>query len=178
MLTPTQQARTQRPWVRVTSRFSAPFAGSRYARLVTCLARTGRAAVLPSACEDLSRLAGAVTAVIELHAPDAHERCSECSRGPLPVPWPCSTRQAVIGGLRDGWPPHDLPEPPGDVVEDEPGLYEVFGTAVLELHGVLAAAGGQPARCRACGVPVERCQVWTLATGLLRITPPRTVADA
>lgn len=44
----------------------------------------------------------------------------------------------------------------------DPDLYVVFGHAILDEHRVLRAAGGQPARCRRCGVPPEQCTTWQL----------------
>lgn len=49
--------------------------------------------------------------------------------------------------------------------------FQVFTWAVLALHDVLPAAGGQPARCRSCGVPPGDCAVWSLSASLLGITP-------
>lgn len=51
--------------------------------------------------------------------------------------------------------------------EDYTAVLHVFASAVLAMHNVLPAAGGQPARCRSCGVPPARCRVWGLAVVLL-----------
>ncbi|HEX5496905.1 MAG TPA: hypothetical protein VFX70_20275 [Mycobacteriales bacterium] len=157
----------QRPslWRQIATQVTPEWTTTRY----IALARTGPAdpgGLTGNAREDVARLATALSEVLDLHIQDGRGRCEACSAGPFLVQWPCRTRRAVEDGLHHGWPtPAELAGP-----DPAPEPHEAFAVAVLATHDVLPAAGGQPARCRTCHTPPDRCPVWALAEGFLGIT--------
>lgn len=162
-------------WRHVLVRVGPEWAAVRYATLVRARAAHADPSVFAgSAREDASRLAAALSGVLDLHHSDGRSRCAACSIGPYRVDWPCRTRRAVEDGLRNGWPtPADLAEPE----EGAPGPHEGFALAVLASHDILPAAGGRPAICRACQLTPDRCPVWALAEGFLGLTWTNPAGD-
>jgi hypothetical protein len=155
-------------WRATLAQAGPEWAAVRYVTLARLGAgRTDPAAFATTAREDVSRLATALTGVIDLHTADTRHRCQSCSAGTLLIDWPCPTRRAIEDGLRHGWPTPTYPAEP-DLAPDS---HEAFALAVLAVHDILPAAGGQPATCRACQIPPDRCPVWALAEGFLGITP-------
>ena len=154
-------------WRQVLAQAGPGWATVRYVTVARTRAQHADPATFAAtAREDVSRLTGALGRVLTLHTQNQRGRCQACSAGTLLVDWHCHTRRAIEDGLRHGWPaPTDLTEA-GTV----PDPHEGFALAVLAVHDILPAAGGQPARCRTCHTPPGHCPIWALAEGFLGIT--------